>query len=109
MSMTRTRAERVKITPRQAEVMDFIESYFARHGMAPSHREIGAALRVSSMNAVTSLIKRLRDKGRLDWDPNTARSLRIRGRSSIMVDDSIRDEVLAFIDELMSRRGREGT
>lgn len=38
-----------KLTARQREALEFIVNYVAEHGFPPSIREIGAALRISSL------------------------------------------------------------
>jgi SOS-response transcriptional repressor LexA len=89
------------LTSRQSEVQSFIVSYIARHGLSPTHREIGEAIGVRSPNAVLGLIRGLRDKGYLDWDAGKARSFRIVGKSTILVDDSIKDDVVEYARGLM--------
>lgn len=54
---------RKKLTARQREVLDFIVGYIAERGFPPSIREIGAALRISSLRGVTIHLDALERKG----------------------------------------------
>ena len=53
------------LTARQKEIYEFIKSYIARKGEAPTYQEIGKALRLRSTNAVAKHLRKLEGKGYL--------------------------------------------
>ncbi|MSO22424.1 MAG: transcriptional repressor LexA [Acidobacteria bacterium] len=63
----------MELTQKQQEVLDFIQSYFATHGMAPSVREIAKALGKSAQ-AIQQHIEILRAKGHLQHQPSKSRT-----------------------------------
>ncbi len=63
------------LTPRQNEVLRFIEKYFKSHGYAPSYREICQELNFKSTNAVSFHVNQLVEKGYLKREKGIARSL----------------------------------
>ena len=63
----------MELTQKQQEVLDFIHSYFARQGMAPSVREIAEALGKSAQ-AIQQHIESLRAKGHLQHQPSKSRT-----------------------------------
>ncbi len=65
------------LTAKQRALADFIESHRRKHGSAPTYQEIADHFRFRSVNAVTSHIRLLRQKGYLASDSGKTRSLRI--------------------------------
>lgn len=65
------------LSPRQREILEFIMSSIDQRGVAPTYREIGAALNIGSTNGVSDHVKALMRKGYLDRgaDPGSPRSL----------------------------------
>jgi repressor LexA len=63
----------MELTQKQREVLDFIQSYFARQGMAPSVREIAEALGKSAQ-AIQQHIESLRTKGYLQHQRSKSRT-----------------------------------
>lgn len=61
------------LTEKQQEVLDFIQAHLAKHGMAPSVREIAEALG-KSPQAIQQHIESLRTKGRLQHQPSKSRT-----------------------------------
>lgn len=68
------------LTPRQKEILDFIQEYIASHDYAPSYREIAEFLHLSSIATVSDHIDNLKEKGYLTKDYNEARSLQLTPR-----------------------------
>ena len=68
---------KVKLTKKQALIIDFIKEYMSRAGESPSYREIMSALGLSSVSAVAEHIDNLVAKGALKKVPGAARSLEI--------------------------------
>jgi len=65
------------LTARQRALADFIESHRRQQGSAPTYQEIADHFRFRSVNAVTSHIRLMRQKGHLVSDSGKARSLRV--------------------------------
>lgn len=57
--------------------MRFIKRYEKRHGQPPTVREIADAMSLASPNAVYKYLRRLREDGRLAWEPRKHRALRV--------------------------------
>lgn len=68
---------KVKLTKKQALIIDFIKDFTIRQGESPSYREIMSALGLSSVSAVAEHIDNLVNKGALRKIPGTARSLEV--------------------------------
>jgi repressor LexA len=64
------------LTPRQRDLVQFIQEYSQIHGYAPTQREIAEHLGLSSLGTVQSHIRALCKKGILGRDWNQNRSLR---------------------------------
>jgi len=54
-----------ELTPRQAEILDWLKNELARQGYWPSMREIGEQFAISSTNGVLSHIRALESKGHI--------------------------------------------
>lgn len=66
-----------KMTKRQAEILRFILDFTRDNGYAPSYREVGQALGISSVATVHEHIKNLEAKGCLHGEEGSARSLEV--------------------------------
>ena len=75
--MPRDRYGRVALTARQLRVLVVISELTKAHGYAPTIRELQAAIKARSPNAVAQKLKYLRRKGWVTWEPKQARTLRI--------------------------------
>ncbi len=53
----------MQLTPAQKRVHDFLHTYMAVHGHAPSYEEIRKHLGFRSLNAVYKHIKQLQERG----------------------------------------------
>lgn len=65
------------LTPKQKDILDYIERYIDRHDYAPSYREIGEAFSLSSVATVAGHIDALKSKGYLTHAENLARSIQL--------------------------------
>jgi repressor LexA len=65
------------LTPRQRQVLEFVESEVAHRGYPPTVREIGEQLGLSSSSTVHAHLAALQDKGYLTRDPTKPRALEI--------------------------------
>lgn len=66
---------------REEEVLAFIKQYEKRHAQPPTVREIADAMHLASPNAVYKYLRRLREDGRLTWEPRRHRALRVVGHA----------------------------
>ena len=69
-----------KLTERDREVLDFIKSYIAEYGYAPSYDEIGEGVKMRSKSSVCSHVQKLLYLGEIETDhPGSPRAIRIKG------------------------------
>ena len=62
-------------TRRQKDILDFIRSYRASHGISPTQREIRENFGLSSFGTVQKHLKRLEEKGALAREWNRSRGI----------------------------------
>lgn len=67
----------IKLTKKQALIIEFINEFTATRGVSPTYREIMTALGLSSVSAVAEHIDNLCAKGALRKIPGAARSLEV--------------------------------
>src|SRR5207247_5325428 len=65
------------LTPRQQQVLEFVDSEVRRKGYPPSVREIGEAVGLSSSSTVHAHLAALQDKGYLRRDPTKPRAIEV--------------------------------
>jgi repressor LexA len=70
-----------ELTPRQRQVLEFIDEEVRRRGYPPSVREIGEAVGLSSSSTVHAHLAALQDKGYLRRDPTKPRALELHFES----------------------------
>lgn len=68
---------KIKLTKKQALIIEFISDYTGSHGVSPTYREIMTALGLSSVSAVAEHIDNLVKKRALKKVPGAARSLEV--------------------------------
>ncbi len=66
------------LTPRQREIYEFIRSYVAATGYAPSVREICEAVKIRSPNGVLGHLRVLERKRLIEREPRKSRSIRLK-------------------------------
>jgi repressor LexA len=66
------------LTPRQRQVLEFVDAEVRRRGYPPSVREIGEAVGLSSSSTVHAHLAALQDKGFLTRDPTKPRAIELR-------------------------------
>ena len=84
---------KIKLTKKQALIIDFIKEFTDREGNSPSYREICSALGLSSVSSVAEHIDNLVAKGALKKVPGAARSLEV-------IDITHPETVLLFRDAI---------
>ncbi len=70
-------SEAAPLTPRQQQVLEFIDAEVRRRGYPPSVREIGEAVGLSSSSTVHAHLAALQDKGYLRRDPTKPRAIEV--------------------------------
>jgi len=73
------------LTPRQRQVLHFIQDALAEHGMPPTRAEIAGALGFKSANAAEEHLRALQRKGVIDLRPGASRGIQLR--------DSLREQM----------------
>jgi repressor LexA len=64
------------LSPRQAEIYEFIKAYRAEHGYAPTFRDVASGVGLY-LTTVIAHLKALKNKGFVTWNEGIARSLRV--------------------------------
>src|SRR3989338_5812029 len=72
------------ITKKQKKVLDFIQEYSQKKGFSPSHDEVRKHMKLSSVSTVNHYMKILKSKGYISREKNTARSVEIGKKESIV-------------------------
>lgn len=65
------------LSKRQSEILNFIKSFVIDYDYAPSYREIGDALGISSPATIHQHIQTLKSKGYLNLDASAGRSIQL--------------------------------
>lgn len=65
----------IRLTNRQADILEFVATYRDRHGFAPTMREIGKAFGIASTNGVEDHLLALARKGYIARAKNTQRAI----------------------------------
>jgi repressor LexA len=71
------KASPAKLTPRQAEVLEFIKSYLDETGYPPTRADIARQLGFKSANASEEHLKALARKGAIEMIPGTSRGIKL--------------------------------
>lgn len=67
------------LTPKQKQILDFIQAFIGENDYAPSYREIADHFEFSSVATVAEHVDNLKNKGYLSSDESTYRSLKVTG------------------------------
>lgn len=67
----------IALTPKQKDVLSYIERFIDRHDYAPSFREIGESFGFSSVATVAGYVNALKTKGYLSSVENLSRSIQL--------------------------------
>ena len=81
------------LSPKQAEIYDFILQYTKEHGYPPSVREIGAAVRLKSPSTVHFHMKKLEAEGYIQKDGGKTRAITLPHQAVAEELDGRRDRV----------------
>jgi repressor LexA len=77
---------RKQLKERHKQVLDVIQEYHAKHGYAPSYREICARTDITSTSMVNYYLEQLEEMGYIERGENISRSLTIKGAAQEKVD-----------------------
>jgi repressor LexA len=68
----------MNLTPRQSEVLAFIQTAIAIDGAPPTRAEIAHAFGFKSLNAAEEHLRALQRKGAIELRPGIARGIRVK-------------------------------
>jgi len=74
-----------ELTPRQRQILLFIQKFITETGMPPTRAEIAGALSFRSVNAAEEHLRALERKGVIELVPNASRGIRLK--------DSLREQM----------------
>jgi repressor LexA len=66
------------LTPKQKNVLEFLQRFIQENGYAPSYQEIANAFGLSSRSTAQKYVERLREAGYLDMDANSKRGVSLK-------------------------------
>jgi repressor LexA len=75
----------VKLSVRQASILEFIQQKLDERGYPPSVREIGEAVGLKSSSTVHAHLKQLQKKGYIHRDPTKPRAIEMIGNNTAIV------------------------
>lgn len=90
------------LTNRQQQTLEFIKSFIAQKGYAPSVTEVAELLQLKSRSTAHSLVEQLVRKGFLTKTDNEVRTLQVVGGkdgNSLESYESLRDENARLLQE----------
>jgi repressor LexA len=67
-----------KLTPRQSEILSFLQDFIETTGMPPTRAEIARELGFKSVNAAEEHLRALQRKGVIDLVPGASRGIRLK-------------------------------
>ena len=67
-----------QLTPRQSEILSFLQEFIEQSGMPPTRAEIARALGFKSVNAAEEHLRALQRKGVIDLIPGASRGIRLK-------------------------------
>ena len=67
-----------KLTPRQSEILSFLQDFIETTGMPPTRAEIARELGFKSVNAAEEHLRALQRKGVIELVPGTSRGIRLK-------------------------------
>lgn len=66
------------LTPKQKNVLEFLQRFIQENGYSPSYQEIADAFGLSSRSTAQKYVERLREAGYLDMEANSKRGVSLR-------------------------------
>ena len=109
----------MNLTPRQKQILEFIQQFVERHGYSPSLEEIAESFDIASVNAVFKHLAALEKRGFIHRASNQARSIQLLSRPSGVqlpmlglvaagspIEAVAADEMISVPDDFMSQGNR---
>ena len=84
--------EAPKLTPRQQQILDLIQSAVARTGAPPTRAEIATELGFKSANAAEEHLQALARKGVIELVSGTSRGIRLKGETLRSIEEERRKQ-----------------
>lgn len=66
------------LTPKQKNVLEFLQRFIGENGYSPSYQEIANAFGLSSRSTAQKYVERLRDAGYLEMDAHSKRGISVK-------------------------------
>lgn len=66
------------LTPKQKNVLEFLQRFIQENGYSPSYQEIANAFGLSSRSTAQKYVERLREAGYLDMESNSKRGVSVK-------------------------------
>ncbi len=101
----------MELSPRQREILEFVNSHVDQHGYPPTVREIGGAIGLTSPSTVHAHLARLEAAGLIRRDPTKPRALEVieggrsRERVTTVVESPARTNVLPLMGDVAAGTG----
>jgi repressor LexA len=101
----------VELSPRQREILEFVNRHVDAHGYPPTVREIGGAVGLTSPSTVHAHLARLETAGLIRRDPTKPRALEVieggrsRERTAVVVEPPSRTNVLPLMGDVAAGTG----
>lgn len=101
----------MELSPRQREILEFVNTHVDAHGYPPTVREIGQAVGLTSPSTVHAHLARLESSGLIRRDKTKPRALevieggRMRERAGAHVDPPSRSTVLPLVGDVAAGTG----
>jgi repressor LexA len=101
----------VELSPRQREILEFVNSHVDEHGYPPTVREIGSAVGLTSPSTVHAHLARLESAGLIRRDPTKPRALEVieggrsRERSTVVIEPPARTNLLPLMGDVAAGTG----
>lgn len=75
------------MTPKQRELLDFIEQYIGHHRYAPTYEEMRLAMGISTKSGVARLLNALEEQGQIVRRASRARAIEIKPLAKFSIPD----------------------
>ena len=100
--MITTQSDHPKLTARQQQILELIQSSIAETGAPPTRAEIARTLGFKSANAAEEHLQALARKGVIDLVSGTSRGIRLKGASRMRSDADSGSGLLASLTQSAS-------
>lgn len=88
------------LTPRQRELLEFIEDYGEKNGYYPTHDEMIAGTGITHKSHINQLLMALEGRGYIIRMPRKSRAIEVIRRSSTSTYTVVEKAMIELLDEL---------